>query len=381
MTDPTLQSILRDHLPGYSNRRSMSPRQWQVCHHILGCRTARMGSAQLSCSQCKFTAFHHLSCRDRHCPQCQQRASKEWSEKQSLSLLPVTYHHLVFTLPRELNSWVSLHPRLIYGLLFRCAWSTLKRFGENPRYLGGKIAATAVLHTWGENLSRHVHLHCLVPGGALTQDDSWLCTRREYLFPVRALSRGFRGSMVSALRQAADSDQLYRVTRAGEVDKMFNSLMGKEWVVYSKPCDNQAAHVVEYLARYTHKIAISNSRIESADRRMVRFSAKDYRGDGERKTIALSTDEFIRRYLLHVLPKGTMRIRHYGWLSNRTRREKISHIREMINLAADVHQYVEKPPVVSILFSRENVRRCNRCLRGFITIRTIHPKGPPPTMH
>ena len=187
--------------------------------------------------------------------------------------------------------------------------------------------------------------------------------------------------MVSALRQAADSDQLYRVTRAGEVDKMFNSLMAKEWVVYSKPCDNQAAHVVEYLARYTHKIAISNSRIESADCRMVRFSAKDYRGDGERKTIVLSTDEFIRRYLLHVLPKGTMRIRHYGWLSNRTRREKISHIREMINLAADVHQRVEKPPVVSILFSRENVRRCNRCLRGVIIIRTIHPKGPPPTMH
>lgn len=359
----------------------MSPRQWQVCYHILGCRTTRMSSLQLSCPQCDYTATHHLSCRDRHCPQCQQRASKEWSEKQSRSILPVTYHHLVFTLPHELNQWVSLHPRLIYGLLFRSVWLTLKRFGENPRYLGGKIAMTAVLHTWGENLSRHVHLHCLVPGGALAEDDSWLCARGEYLFPVRALSRRFRGTMVSALRQAADSGQLCRVTRVGEVDERLNSLMAKEWVVYSKPCERKTERVVEYLARYTHKIAISNSRIESVGRQTVRFSIRDYRQKGERKTMALSADEFIRRYLLHVLPKGTMRIRHYGWLSNRTRREKVNHIRVLIDGAVESPRNEESQDVVNTANPRRTAIRCRRCQVGELVIRIIHPKGPPPTIH
>ena len=381
MIQPTLQSILHEHLSAYSNRHSMSPRQWQVCYHILGCRTARMGSLQLNCRQCEYTATHHFSCRDRHCPQCQQRASKERSEKQTRSILPVTYHHLVFTLPHELNQWISLHPRLIYGLLFRSVWLTIKRFGENPRYLGGEVAMTAVLHTWGENLSRHVHLHCLVPGGALAEDDSWLCARGEYLFPVRALSRRFRGAMVSALRQAAESNQLCRITRAGEVNEKLNSLMAKEWVVYSKPCDSKAERVVEYLARYTHKIAISNSRIESVGHQTVRFSVKDYRQAGERKTIALSTDEFIRRYLLHILPKGTMRIRHYGWLSNRTRREKISHIRALINVAAQSACHEEKQEIANTSISGKPAMRCNRCQSGELVIRIIHPKGPPPTIH
>ena len=176
--------------------------------------------------------------------------------KQEESLLPVTYHHLVFTLPHEINGWVGLHPELIYKLFFHGVWCTLKRFGENPKYLGGKIGMTSVLHTWGENLSRHVHLHCLIPGGAVLPNGDWCEARGNYLFPVRALSRRFRGTMVSRLRQAADTGELHRIKVPGEVDGVLRQLMSKDWVVYSKPCPQRSNQVVRYLACYTHRIEV-----------------------------------------------------------------------------------------------------------------------------
>ena len=227
-------------------------------------------------------------------------AAVAWCERQREALLPVTYHHLVFTLPSSLNAWVSLHPIVFYKALFESVWNTLSHFGSDQKRLDGQIGATIVLHIWGENLSCHVHLHCLVPGGALGSDGTWHAASETYLFPVRALSRRFCGRMVSALRTAADNDQLHRVTRPGELDQLLDELMKPDWVIFSKPCPTNGGTVIDYLGHYSYRVAVSDQRIVSIGSEQVRFQYRDYAGGGERKTMALDAVEFIRRYLLHV---------------------------------------------------------------------------------
>lgn len=329
----SLQSILQQHLPSYTSKRSLSARQRQVCSHVATCRTLSLGGRELSCDECEYKTTQYHSCRDRHCPKCQHYQRETWCERQRADVLPVTYHHLVFTLPAELNGWIGLHPELVYHLLFSCAWRTLAMFGADPKRLDGQMGMTAMLHTWGENLSRHVHLHCLVPGGALSNTGAWNEAKSEYLFPVRALSRCFRGKMVSALRHAANQKRLNRVSRDGEINEILGVLMSKNWVVFSKPCPMRAEAVIDYLGRYSYRVAISDQRLLKADSTHVYFSAKDYSDDGRRRVLKLETTEFIRRYLLHVLPKGLMRIRHYGFLANRGRKEKLCRIREALQRA------------------------------------------------
>ena len=333
----TLQSVLFHHLAAYRKHHTLTPHQSQVCTHVLTCHTLALGSSvQQRCNQCDYSQPCYHACRDRHCPSCQRDASEAWCEKQREALLPVTYHHLVFTLPSALNGWVSLHPDVIYGALFRCVWGTLSSFGTDPKRLDGQIGMTAVLHTWGENLSRHVHLHCLVPGGALGRAGQWHAAKSTYLFPVRALSRGFRGRMVSTLRVAAENGELEKITRPGEIDQVLDELMEPEWVVFSKPCPTQTGTVIDYLGRYSHRIAISDQRIVADNKDTVRFRYKDYAGGGERKVMSLSAVEFIRRYLLHVLPKGLMRIRHYGFLANCCRRKNLTQVRKALGQRAEV---------------------------------------------
>ena len=218
----------------------------------------------------------------------------------------------------------ELHPEVIYRLLFHSVWNTLKRFSTDTRRLGGELGMTAVLHTWGQNLSQHVHLHCLIPGGALNPNGQWMQARSHYLFPVRALSRVFRGKMVSALRTAAQHGELHRITRPDDIDTTLDGLMQTEWVVYSKPCVSHTESVVAYLARYSHRVAISDQRILGMEDDQVVFRYKDYRDHDTQKTMRLSGTEFIRRFLLHVLPKGLMRLRHYGFLANRCRAQKLA---------------------------------------------------------
>jgi len=230
--------------------------------------------------------------------------------------------------------------------------------GADPKRLNGQMGVTAVLHTWGENLSRHVHLHCLVPGGALGADGQWHRAKSDYLFPVRALSRLFRGHMVSALRQMSGRGELH-ASSAAEVTDVLNDLMRKEWVVYSKPCPVKARTVVDYLGRYSHRIAISDQRIESVSDGEVRFSVKDYRNNGVRRLSVLSGEEFIRRYLLHVLPKGLMRIRHYGFLANRCRKRKLQALRKAIECPACEQQQTDKEPKQDYV--------CPRCKKGVMS--------------
>jgi len=204
-----LQSVFARFMPAYCATHRLTPRQGQVCAHVRDCRTVALGVLEQHCTGCGFAQVHYASCRDRHCPKCQGRASARWAEREAGIVLAVPYHHVVFTLPERLNGWVSLHPEAVYGQLFASAWDTLAAFAE--RHLGGRLGMSAVLHTWGEQLTRHVHLHCLVPGGALDADGQWHAARGDYLFPVRALSRRFRGHFVAGLRRRAQAGELDRV--------------------------------------------------------------------------------------------------------------------------------------------------------------------------
>ncbi|MFT5220706.1 MAG: hypothetical protein ACI9LO_001353 [Planctomycetota bacterium] len=339
MNDLTLQALLQQHLDAYGQHHPIDRHRLKVCRHLLSCQTPALGGINYQCGHCDTEVPLYHSCRDRHCPQCQHRASRRWCEHQQQAILPVTYHHLVFTLPHELNAWVQLHPEIICALLFKVVWQTLKAFGADQKRLGGKLGMTAVLHTWGQNLSQHVHLHCLIPGGALSDDQQWDSAKSNCLLPVRALSRHYRGQFVSALRQMANASELKRITQVGEVDRILSQLMQKDWVVYSKPCLNRSASIIGYLARYTHRIAISNHRFIGMDQDRVRLSYTDYR-DNRSKTLALHYDEFIRRFLMHVLPKGLMRIRHYGLLSNRCRKTALEKIRQILAKPVPVNDEV-----------------------------------------
>ncbi|WP_275099493.1 IS91 family transposase [Sedimenticola hydrogenitrophicus] len=321
-----LQQVLAAHLPHYCATHRLDARRTRVCEHIQQCRTEALGGYQLTCDRCGHDQSQYFACRDRHCPLCQQRASQQWAERQQRAVLPAAYHHLVFTLPDTLNGWVQLHPDVFYRALFAAVWQTLKAFAADPKRLGGQLGMTAVLHTWGQTLTQHVHLHCLVPGGVLTDQGSWKAARSTYLFPVRALSRHFRGHLVGRLRKLFEAGALCRVT-AADVSARLDALMAKEWVVFSRPCEHATRSVVNYLARYSHRTAISNQRILAMDEETVSFRYKDYGDSDRQKVMHLSHTEFIRRFLLHVLPKGLMRIRHFGYLANCCREKRLAQIR------------------------------------------------------
>jgi len=377
MLEPSLQAVMAACLDGHADTHRLSPRQWQVCRHILDCRTAALGGLDLACDACgtELPAYH--SCRDRHCPRCQRRASLDWCARQRAAVLPVTYHHLVFTLPDSLNGWVEVHPRKLYALLFETVWATLSAFGVDPKRLNGQLGMTAMLHTWGQTLVRHVHLHCLVPGGALGADGRWHAAKSTYLFPVRALSRRFRGGFVSRLRGAFEAGALPRLSGPVEVRRVLDALMAQEWVVYSKPALARAETVVDYLGRYSHRIALSDGRLLSFDGAAVDLAYKDYRDGDRRKVMTLAGEELIRRFLLHVLPKGFMRVRHFGFLANRCRARRLAQIRTALTAPPPEHTPESEPEAGT------EARPCPVCRSG--RLRVTGPLAPrralPPLLH
>ena len=371
-----MQTVLFRHLECYTHHHRLSPAQGKVCHRIGVCRTPALGGQRVHCDHCDFSQQRYHSCRNRHCPKCQQHASQQWCDKQLQQVLPVNYFHVVFTLPHALNPWVQCHPEVLYRCLFHSVWHTLKTFGQDPKRLNGKMGMTAVLHTWGQNLSQHVHLHCLIPGGALSPDHKhWQTAKSNYLFPVKALSRHFRGTMVSALRRAYGNGELHRLD-ANEFEHRLNSLMHKDWVVYSKAYLKKADTIVRYLGRYTHKIALSDARIKDINDTHVRFNYHDYR-DGKDKCMQLQGEEFIRRFLLHVLPEGLMRIRHYGFLANRNRKQKHDLIKAC--LQAQQSTTTEETPTTEHLRPAIPGRcLCPKCRRGHLLVVFEIPANPLP---
>lgn len=332
-----LADIVRAYGDTYRQTHRLASVQHTALRAIATCRTAVLGGHTRTCDQCGATQRAYNSCRNRHCPKCQGAAQATWLAARQAELLPIPYFHVVFTLPQALNALAQGNPRVLYTALFRAAADTLLTFGRDPRHLGGTIGVTAILHTWGQSLSQHLHLHCVVTGGALTADHAhWIGAKPGFLFPVRALSRVFRAKYLDALWAAFARGALTFATGTAELAdaptfaRFLADLRAVPWVVYAKPPFGGPAQVLAYLGRYTHRVALSNARLVDLRDGVVRFRWKDYADRDRVKVMALTADEFLRRFLLHIVPRGFMRIRHFGLLANRQRRSLIARSRDML---------------------------------------------------
>jgi hypothetical protein len=334
--------IFRSHGPAWRATAHLSLGQLKVMSAIEQCRTAALGGHVLRCSGCDHIEVAFNSCRNRHCTKCQASAAHRWLEARQADLLPVEYYHVVFTLPAAISAIAWYNKTVIYGLLFDIAAETLRTIAADPRHLGARIGATLVLHTWGSALTHHPHVHGIVPGGGLSPDgERWIACRPGFFLPVRVLSRLFRRRFLEALTEAHRRGQLqFFGEYAGLADPAaFASWLAPlrtcEWVVYAKRPFAGPKAVLEYLSRYTHRVAISNQRLVAFDKRGVTFRWKDYRARGRTryKIMTLEAGEFMRRFLLHVLPGGFHRIRHYGLLANPVRRASLAKVRELLDVA------------------------------------------------
>ena len=345
--------------------QDLAPTSWHLrtLHAIRRCRTQSMGGHIDRCNCCSKLHISYNSCRNRHCPTCQGHKREEWIRAREVELLNVPYFHVVFTLPSELNEYALKEGKIVYGALFKAAWQTLQQFGDNPKHLGAKMGMISVLHTWGQNLSLHPHLHCIVPGGGVTKNNKWKTAKNKgkYLFNVKSMSTVFRAKYVALLRKS----------KLDIPQKVYNQLFSKNWVIYAKQPFFKPEFVVEYLGRYTHKIAISNHRITHIDyaKRTVTFSAKNYRKGGRKHAVTLKSSDFIKRFSLHVLPKGFTRIRHFGIVSSSWKKVKLPELQQLLR-EGKINVVLEKPPLLH--------RKCPWCKKGTLqTVLLFSERGPP----
>jgi hypothetical protein len=336
---PEVAEVFRRFGDAYRQQQgtSLSTAQRRVMTAIVQCRTASLGGHVEQCDACGHQRIWYNSCRNRHCPKCQSLARAQWLEDRRSELLTTRYFHVVFTLPEEIAEIACQNKPVVYGILFRAAAETLRTIGADPKHLGAELGFFAVLHTWGQVLLHHPHLHCVVAGGGLSADGTrWISCRRNFFLPVRVLARLFRRLFLEYLEKAFDADKLsffgalapFRDRRV--LLRHLRPVRKSKWVVYAKPPFAGPEQVLAYVARYTHRVAISNDRLIGIDDGKVRFRWKDYRNGNRPKTMALTANEFIRRFLLHVLPKGFQRIRYYGFLGNRCREEKMTRCRQLL---------------------------------------------------
>jgi hypothetical protein len=328
----------------------------KVLDAIVRCRTAALSGHRDQCARCGHQAISFNSCRNRHCPKCQGNARAKWLAARSAELLPVPYFHVVFTLPHELSALVLQNKRLLYDLLYRTSAETMLELARDPKHLGADIGFLGMLHTWGQSLEHHPHVHYIVPAGGLALDGSrWIDSSRRFFLPVHALSRVFRGKFVAGLKHLASQDKLQfygsqqHLTASGGFSSFLRQLYRQDWVVYAKPPFGGAEHVLNYLARYTHRVAISNHRLVAFENDRLSFRWRDYAHGAKQKVMAVSALEFLRRFLLHVLPGGLVRIRHFGLFANRKRSAALERCRKLFSMTARIDP--PEPPR----------RRCPNC--------------------
>jgi len=331
-----LQDVFRQYGAAYRLRHPLPLHVLKVMQAITHCRTAAMGGHLDACDTCDFTRISYNSCRNRHCPKCQTVNKERWIEARKADLLNVPYFHVVFTLPDLVNPIAYHNPHVVYDLLFKAAAETLTELAADKKYLGAQIGFTSILHTWGQNLMHHPHLHIVVPGGGLGAQGKWVPSRKKFFIPVKVLSRKFRGKFLAYLKHA--QLQFFGTTadlqHPASFQRLLTSLYQKEWVVYCKPPFKNAGCVVEYLGRYTHRVAISNSRIVKLEDDHVTFKWRDYKDNNKPKEMTVTADEFIRRFLIHVLPSGFTRIRHYGFLSPRNKATRLQLCKKLTRTPA-----------------------------------------------
>jgi Putative transposase/Transposase zinc-binding domain len=342
MSRPTLEvaDIFRAQADNFINKHDLGVQQLKVIRAIVRCRTAALGGHADVCPRCdEDPVISYNSCRNRHCNKCQAQARRRWVDARKLELLPTRYFHVVFTLPHELHTLILQNQAELYNLLFRTVAATLREIARNPKNLGAQIGFFGILHTWGQNLLFHPHIHCVIPGGGISPNkERWIHPKYPFLLPVKALAKVFRGKFVAGLRRAHHKERLtcagsiHHLTKPKYFSVFLRTLFRQDWVVYAKPAFGGPEQVIRYLGRYTHRVAISNHRLISFDGGHVTFRWRDYAGGNKMRTMTVPADEFIRRFLLHVLPKGFVRIRHFGVMANYQRSESIALCRKLLEM-------------------------------------------------
>ena len=357
----------------------------KVMRAIESCRTATLGGHVEKCDRCGLERISYNSCRNRHCPKCQSMAKAAWLQQRKAELLPVGYFHNVFTLPHELNSLALANKKVIFNLLFKSAADTLQEFAADPKHgLGGKLGLTAILHTWNQKLNSHIHLHCVIPGGALLKNNTqWVHAKDNFLFPVKALSRVFRGKFIDFLNQAFNNGQLIFPGKAAMFKTkqgfgmLVNQLWKKEWVVYSKKSFAGPDKVLDYLGRYTHRVAISNHRIVSVKNEMVTFSYRDRSDENKVKYSTIKAEEFIRRFMMHFLPKSYVRIRYFGFMANKCKKKNLACCRQALNYHPPSEPVEMTVRAMMLYLTGEDLNQCPHCKIGTMLISMRLPKTPP----
>lgn len=375
-----LSDIFRQYGESYRRAHRLPASHLKVMRAVEVCRTKELGGHLKKCDTCGFEHPTYNSCRNRHCPKCQSLAKAKWLKKQTAELLPLGYFHLVFTLPHELNWLILSCKKLLLSLLFKAVSETLLEFGET--HLRGTLGIIAVLHTWDQTLKDHFHLHCLIPAGALSFDQSrWVACRKNFLFHVKALSLVFRGKFLDSLERAFDQGKLkltgQMVSLANEKPwkEKLRRLRKKKWVVYAKKPFGSPHTVLDYLGRYTHRVALSNDRILSVHSAQVTFCYRDRTDQDQKKTMTLDAQEFIRRFLLHVLPNGFMRIRHFGFLANRAKKHALPQCRKLLGLHPALPEIPDRSTQDLLLeLTGVDLSRCPACKKGTMVIVAELPK-------
>ena len=336
---------------------NLNGEQQRILRAIASCRTAALGGHVETCDHCHYRRVAYNSCRNRHCPKCQASACARWMGDREEELLPVEYFHVVFTLPDSFNALALANKRVLYSVLFDAVGQTLLEVAANPKHLGAKIGFMSILHTWGQSLCLHPHVHCVVPGGGLSPDGSkWIPCRPGFFLPVRVLSKVFRGKFIDLLKRARGGGKLIGAESDDGFERMLDASVQHDWVVYAKPPFGGPEQVLKYLARYTHRIAISNRRLVSTDNQSVTFKWKDYAHHNKPRTMTLDGAEFLRRFLLHAVPTGFMRIRHFGLLANRVRSSNLALCRQRLN--------AQPPADPTVLNDNAAHQHCPECKCG-----------------
>ena len=369
---PELADIFRSHGQSYQRTHRLSASEQKVMRAVSVCRTQELGGHLKQCDTCGFEHPTYNSCRNRHCPKCQSLAKAKWLEKQTCELLPVGYFHLVFALPHEFNRLILAHKKIGLSLLFKAVSETLLEFGQTR--LKGTLAIIAVLHTWDQTLKDHFHLHCLVPAGALSSNHSrWIGARPNFLFPVTALSQVFQGKFLALLQQACDKGKIPPANNEIKASRQ------KSWVVYAKKPFGSPQTVLDYLGRYTHRVALSNERILSVQNGQVTLSYRDRKDGDKKKTVSLEAHEFIHRFLLHILPDGFMRIRHFGFLANRSKKQALAQCRRLLKIEAALPETPKESAKDLLLrITGIDLSRCPSCHRGtMIVVAELPPISSP----
>jgi predicted Zn-ribbon and HTH transcriptional regulator len=374
---PELADILRLYGEEYRRSHSVSYEQMKAMHHIQVCRTAELGGHVEQCSECGFERISYNSCRDRHCPKCQTLVKEQWLNDRKAELLPCGYFHLVFTVPHELNPIILCNKKICLHILFTAVNKTLQAFAKDPQWrLEGQLGFIAVLHTWSQTLMDHFHLHCLIPAGALSlAKDRWVPTRDSYLFRIESLEKEFNKRYLRYLKKAYRNQELIfpgntaRFESQQAFAQLVKSLSKTQWIAYAKPPFAGPEQMLEYLGRYTHRVAISNNRILSIDNGKVTFTYRDRERNNEIRIMTLAADEFIRRFLLHILPRGFMKIRYFGFLSHKNKKQAVELIRSLIDPDALLPEKIKETIAEMMLrLTGTDITCCPECKKGKMKI-------------